>query len=291
MKIIRITASFLFLMLAFLPLLGFASSDSHIVNYKLNGKEERVKFNSSVAGDKISIEINANVPVKFNTIALCSSNDNVCNRATAVKYFTKTDAFVPSVSKEWDGKTSKGAVVTKGDYKIKVTMKDADGIEKIQELKPYLISVDSLVFNVSNVSDSKSSPVSGSLSSQSQSSSSFATASQSNLDNDPVVKKIRDFIANGNRKSGGVEITENIAVEKSPSLQNAKSPSDNSVKPNAAKFKKIKQEKEETISTSTNQVAEIVLSEDSNHESFIWKILNLPFSGFNLIKRLFYSGN
>lgn len=264
--------------IAFFSFSALASSLPQIKNYKLNGKEESVKFNPSALGvfdGKVVIEINASVPVKFNTIALCATTDSVCNRATAVKYFTKTDTFVSSVNKEWDGKTSKGIVAEKGDYKIKVTIKDDAGTEKTQELIPYVIRVDSSVSNVSSGSQSKSS-----------------SDSQENFDNDPVVKKIRDFIANGGEESSEIAtIANSKAVKKSSISQNEKASSDNSRKTSITKFKKTELKKEEIISTSTTQVAEVVSSEDSNHESFIWKILNLPFDGFNLIRRLFYSGS
>ncbi len=271
----KITKIFLFLALAFLPLFGFASSDLQVANYKLNGKEENVRFNPSVSGGKVVIEINVNIPVKFNTIALCATGDSVCNRTTAVKYFMKTDVFTLSVSKEWDGKTSKDAIVTNGNYKIKVTMKDEAGEEINQELSPYEIIVDSAVLKVSSSSESKSSSVS----------------SQSNLDDDLVVKKIRDFITNGGREPGGIATTtESNSVRKSSITQSEKVSSDNSGKLNAEKVKETKP-KEEEFSSSTTQTAEVALNGDPSRLSFIWRILNLPFDGFNLIKRLFYSGN
>lgn len=146
-----------------------ALASLEVVSYKINGKQESAKFNPSVADSKVSIEINANVPVKWNTISLCAVTDSVCNRTTAVKYFTKTDSFSPSVSKDWDGKTSKEVVVSGGDYKIKITIKDESGTENIQDLSPYIITIDS---NFSgNISSESSSSVSKNSSSQSQSAS------------------------------------------------------------------------------------------------------------------------
>src|SRR3989344_3640984 len=109
-----------------------------VADYKINGKQESARFNPS-RGDVVSFEIRANVPVKFNTIAVCATTDAVCNRTTAVKYFTQTD-LASLVSKEWNGKTSKDAIVSDGDYKIKVTMKNEAGEENIQELLPYIIT-------------------------------------------------------------------------------------------------------------------------------------------------------
>lgn len=166
MKNIKIKTVFLPLMFALFPFFVFASLSPQVSGYKIDGKQESVKLNPS-RGDTASIEINANVPVKFNTIALCATTDAVCSRATAVKYFTQTD-FALSVSKEWDGKTSKDAIVPDGDYKIKVTMKDETGQENIQELTPYIITIDS---SLAGGSGGSSSSVSQGSSSQTQSSS------------------------------------------------------------------------------------------------------------------------
>lgn len=279
---------FSFITFIFLPLFAFATPQ--IVSYKLNGKEENARFSVFVAGDKVNIEVSANVPVKFNTIALCVVADSVCNRSTAVKYFTKTDVFVPSVGKEWDGKTNKGATVAKGDYKIKVTMKDVVGTEKIQELSPYVITVDLPISDASSTSGSKSSVDVESSFEQLRFASS--SVSQSNLDNDPIVKKIRDFIANRSGESREIVTSaRNNAVIKSSSNQNKKTQDDNSGATTPTKFKKTKSEKRETVSVPIIQAGEVVLSEDSDHESFIWRILNLPFVGVSFIIELFYSGN
>ncbi|MEK7066548.1 MAG: hypothetical protein AAB965_03210, partial [Patescibacteria group bacterium] len=42
------------------------AENPQVTNYKLNGKQESVKFNPAL-GDIVSIEISANVAVKFNT--------------------------------------------------------------------------------------------------------------------------------------------------------------------------------------------------------------------------------
>ena len=131
------------LIITFLSFSSSALAAPEVVSYKLNGKEENTKLNPSVADSKISIEINTNIPVKFNTIALCVVTDDVCSRTTAVKYFTKTDSYTSSVSKDWDGKTSKGVSVSEGGYKIKVTIKDEAGAENIKDLSPYIITIDS----------------------------------------------------------------------------------------------------------------------------------------------------
>ena len=159
------------LSLVFTTFLSFSASAfaaPEVTGYKLNGKEESVRLNPS-RGDVVSIEINANVLVKFNTIALCSVSNAVCDRTEAGKidrYFTQTTSST-SVIKPWDGKTSSGVAIPDGDYKIKVTMKDGEGVEKIQELSPYIITLDS---SFSGGSGGSSSAVSQSYSSQAQSS-------------------------------------------------------------------------------------------------------------------------
>ncbi|MEK7166062.1 MAG: hypothetical protein AAB874_04630, partial [Patescibacteria group bacterium] len=168
-------------MLIFIILFSFSASASslpQIVSYKIDGKQENARINP-LRGDTVKFEISANVPVKFNTIALCSTSDTVCSRVTAVKYFTQTD-FAPTVSKEWNGKTSKDVIVQDGDYKIKVTMKDEAGQENIQELSPYIITTDS---NYSGGSGGSSSSVSqsssGGMQSGQSSSSSVAVSTGS----------------------------------------------------------------------------------------------------------------
>lgn len=144
MKIFKLKTAILFSVFSVLSFLSFSSlvlAAPEIVSYKINGKQESAKLNPSLGGT-VGIEISANVLMKFNTIAICSVSDSTCSRTTAVKYFTQTD-FSSSVSKEWDGKTSKDAVVPDGDYKIKVTMKDESDQENIQELSPYIITIDS----------------------------------------------------------------------------------------------------------------------------------------------------
>lgn len=147
-----------------------------VTSYKIDGKQESAKLNPSLGGT-VGIEISANVPVKFNTVAICSVGDSVCSRTTAVKYFTQTD-FASSVSKEWNGKTSKDAIVSDGDYKIKVTMKDQSDQENIQELSPYIIAIDS---NFSGGSVGNSSSVSESVSGGSQSSSGAQVSSSATV--------------------------------------------------------------------------------------------------------------
>lgn len=117
----KIPSIFLIVILIF-PFLAQANSPT-IVSVLLNGKAETVTFRAISGKDKpLSIELTADQPVKFNTIAICSVSVN-CTRTTAVKYFTQTDPSL-SVAKNWDGKTggSNPQVVSDGEYKISVTL-------------------------------------------------------------------------------------------------------------------------------------------------------------------------
>ena len=178
MKLKTATVSLVFA--AFFSFSASAFAAPEVTVYKLNGKEESVRLNPS-RGDVVSIEINANVLVKFNTIALCSVSNAVCDRTEAGKidrYFTQTTSST-SVIKSWDGKTSSGVAIPDGDYKIKVTMKDGEGVEKIQELSPYIITLDS---SFSGGSGGSSSAVSQSSSSGTQSGGqSFSSSSGSSV--------------------------------------------------------------------------------------------------------------
>lgn len=158
-------STFLFVSLFSFSELAKASLLPQVSSYKIGGKQESVRLNPS-RDDVVSLEINANIPVKFNTIAICVTNDAVCSRTTAVKYFTQTD-FASLVNKEWNGKTSKGEIVPDGDYKIKVTIKDETEQENIQELSPYIITIDS---SFTGGSGGSSSSVSQGSSSQTHSS-------------------------------------------------------------------------------------------------------------------------
>lgn len=168
----------LFITSLIITVFSFSSSvlaAPEVVSYKIDGKQESTRINPSW-GDVVKFEISANVPVKFNTIAVCATSDTVCSRATAVKYFTQTD-FASLVSKEWNGKTSKDAIVADGDYKIKVTMKDETEQENIQELSPYIITIDSSFAGGSGGSSSSVSQSSSASVQSGQSSSSSISSS------------------------------------------------------------------------------------------------------------------
>ena len=172
-KIIR--ASLVFASLFSFSILASATLEPKVVNYKLNGKEESVKLNPS-RGDVVNIEINTNVLVKFSRIYICKTTDSKCNDDddSSVIFFTTTsNSYTSSVIKPWygkpsDTKMSRGVVVSDGDYKIKVKMKDEASSEYkyIQELSPHIITIDS---NYSGGSGGSSSSSSESSSGQSQS--------------------------------------------------------------------------------------------------------------------------
>jgi len=98
---------------------------NYISSFTLNGGNQNATFNPNNE-EKVTISINTNTPVKFNTIAICLQSDDTCSRTTAVKYFTQTSSYTNLVSKEWDGKTggSSPVVVSEGEYKFKITMVD-----------------------------------------------------------------------------------------------------------------------------------------------------------------------
>lgn len=172
----KIKIKILFITSLIITIFSFSSlvlAAPEVASYKIDGKQESARINPS-RGDVVKFEISANVPVKFNTIAVCSAVDSACSRTTAVKYFTQTD-FALSVNKEWNGKTSKNVIVADGDYKIKVTMKDEAGQENIQELSPYIITIDSS-FSGGSGGSSSSVSQSSSVSVQSGQSSSSAAS-------------------------------------------------------------------------------------------------------------------
>jgi len=169
----------------FVALFSFSASASatpEVTGYKLNGKAESAKLNPS-RGDVVSIEINTNVPVKFSRIYICKITDSKCNDdddSSVIYFMTTSNPYTLSVAKSWYGKPSdikmsKGVIVSDGDYKIKVKMKDEASTEYkyTQDLSPYIITVDS---NYLGGSGGSSSSASQSSLGQSESSSSLQTA-------------------------------------------------------------------------------------------------------------------
>ena len=149
-----------------------------VSSYTLNAKSESVSFNPS--GDKVTISISTNIPVKFSTLAICSVSDATCSRTTAVKYFTQTTSLSNSISKDWDGKTggSSPAVVPDGECKLKLTSKDGSDKDVTEDLSPYTIQVSSSA-PLSGGGDSSSNNTSTTSSSTATTTSSTSTSQTS----------------------------------------------------------------------------------------------------------------
>lgn len=128
------------IMAAFLFSINNVFAENYITSVDLNDSQQNVTINPG-NNEKVSILINTNKLVKFNTIAICLTSDSACSRTSegTVKYFTQT-TLSNNVKKEWDGKNSSGSVVGNGEYKIKITMKDELGIESI-EFSPFNIFI------------------------------------------------------------------------------------------------------------------------------------------------------
>jgi len=111
-----------------------------VTELKLNGTGNNAELDPS--GDwKVDIALSANEPVKWNTISICATSDSVCNRTSAVKYFTQTSNFTTSAAKSWNGQTTSKNPVANGDYKIKVTAKNEAGEETIKEFSSPVITI------------------------------------------------------------------------------------------------------------------------------------------------------
>jgi hypothetical protein len=137
------TRAFVFCSCIFAVSAGHAfAAGPYISSVTVNGVSQYAAFNPN-NGEKVTIVITTNTPVKFNTIAICANSDDVCSRTTAVKYFTQTGSYANSVSKDWDGKTggSSPIIVPEGEYVIKATLADQSG-NTSTEMGAYTISVD-----------------------------------------------------------------------------------------------------------------------------------------------------
>lgn len=105
------------------------------------------------------------------------------------------------------------------------------------------------------------------------------TSSKNNLDNDPVVKKAREFIARGGKSStnNSASIPKNNLIGQVRETSSVKNK-------NVSVF-----DKDKIISSST--LTAMTVSSQTQRHGFMRRLLNLPFAGFSLIKRVFYSGN
>ncbi len=146
-------------------------ADTNISLFTLNGSAEDMSFNPQ-SGEKMTIGITTNTPVKFNTIAICSLSDEVCSRTTAVKYFTQTSSYSSSVSKDWDGKSggSSPDFVAEGIYKVNITMADESGGSYI-ETGQHSITIDNSLAASDSGGTSDTGGASGDLTGQDASSS------------------------------------------------------------------------------------------------------------------------
>ena len=112
----------------------------NITGYTLNGLAQNVTFRPGTL-EPVVIEINTNEPVKFNRIYICLASATACDGSHYVKYFTQTTSYVSTISKSWDGKSSGGAIVADGVYKIVADIVNQDGKQTINNLTPYTITV------------------------------------------------------------------------------------------------------------------------------------------------------
>jgi hypothetical protein len=113
-------------------------------------------------------------------------------------------------------------------------------------------------------------------------------SSDSNFDNDPAVKKIREFIASGGKTASdnGTIVSKNNLIAqagKASSVGNVGGKS-------SEKNKEISVSKIDEFFSSSTQAA-AAASNQAPRRGFIRSFINLPSSGLGLIKRLFYSGN
>ena len=104
----------------------------YVTGYTLDGDTSDVYFNPN--SDSVNVSINTDEAVKFNRIYVCSSGDVVCEDGTAPKWFTQIDSYSTNALKTWDGHDNGGVIVTDGNYKLKVKIKDVAGNEMIRTL-------------------------------------------------------------------------------------------------------------------------------------------------------------
>mgnify|MGYP001560785345 CR=1 FL=1 len=120
----------------------------------------------------------------------------------------------------------------------------------------------------------------------SSSSSTFAI-NFSDLDNDPVVKKIREFIATEGKSSVG---DKTIPISKSSSSRQVDGAQVISSKKSITENKEITvSENNKIISSSTQVVATV--SSQVHSRGFIRNLFSLPSHGFSFIKKTFYLDN
>ena len=101
--------------------IAFASVPQ-VTDCKFDNTSQNTTFNPN--NSTLSIDISSDQAVKFNTISMCHSDDSVCSRTTAVKYFTNTSSYLQTINKIWDGKTggSSPTLVSAGTYRVRATV-------------------------------------------------------------------------------------------------------------------------------------------------------------------------
>jgi hypothetical protein len=121
-----------------------------ISSFLLNGTAENLTFNPE-SGESVSIEVKANVPVKFTRLYICSI-DQACNGTSGnyTRYFTQS-SISDTVTKLWNGKkTGDIEIVPEGEYKIMASMTEGTN-SPVTEFGQY-----SIFINFSNVNATSS---------------------------------------------------------------------------------------------------------------------------------------
>jgi hypothetical protein len=142
--IIKIFFSIFVLTLVSLCFAQFAFAESpKIIEFKLNGKAQNVTFNPN-NGEKVSIDVKANEPVKFTRLYLCSVTQACTgSKGAYTRYFTSS-AVTDVLSKVWNGKISSDSssgFAPSGEYKVMVSMAE-EGQDTITEFGQFSIFLD-----------------------------------------------------------------------------------------------------------------------------------------------------
>lgn len=117
------------------------SAETKIVSSSLNGKSQNITFNPN--NGEVSIEVRANVPVKFTRLYICATTQ-VCSgsKGNYTRYFTSSE-ISESINKVWNGRVSsdsKSDFALAGEYKIMVSMVEGSS-PAITEFVPYTVTV------------------------------------------------------------------------------------------------------------------------------------------------------
>ena len=127
-----------------------------ITSLLLNNESKSVTFNPN-KDEAVSIQVDADVPVKFTRLYICSI-DLPCNGTSGnyTRYFTQSSVS-NTITKVWNGKkTGDTEIVPAGEYKIMVSMTEGTN-DPVLEFGQYSIFVDFSNNINDNSSDSASS--------------------------------------------------------------------------------------------------------------------------------------